>query len=68
MDDRHNFCDVCGKPIIESQWDNNLRRSVPTGQEEIETPPGLTKRHFGDGVIHKACLPKLIESQAGAGI
>lgn len=69
MDDRDNYCDVCGKPIVETRWDNTLRRSVSTGQKEIETPAGLLKPcSFGDGVMHLACLPKLIDNNKGAGI
>ena len=69
MDDRYNICDLCGEDIIEEAWNQEERRSVPTGQKEIKTPDTILKiSQFGDGVIHESCLPKLIESEIGAGL
>ena len=69
MDDRHNYCDVCGQPITGVEiWDRE--DGDPIGpNDEIDTPPGLIDpAPFGDGCCHQRCLENLITLDAGAGI
>jgi len=64
MDDRYNYCDVCGKPIIPGEVE---REHSSKRQREMETPPGLCDPSpFGDGVIHFHCRRELSKLDVGA--